>query len=94
MLSALGLNLPLKHAGARNKRGGVSARERGSEAASQSRPPPTRLSTAQGPSCFVGRPSFGSFLGRSRKERPRGGYRSKINVPKALKKGRYVTSAI
>ncbi|PHV03618.1 hypothetical protein CSQ88_01425 [Iodobacter sp. BJB302] len=37
-------------------------------------------------SCWLGRPSFGSFLGRSRKERPRGGYRSKIKVPKALKK--------
>ncbi|PHU99585.1 hypothetical protein CSQ88_21720 [Iodobacter sp. BJB302] len=67
-----GLNLPLKHAGVRNKRGGVSARERGSEAASQSRPPPTRLSAAQGASCFVGWPSFASFLGHTRKEGPAG----------------------
>jgi hypothetical protein len=34
----------------------------------------------------VGSPSFGSFFGEARKERPRGGYRTKTNVPQALKK--------
>jgi hypothetical protein len=69
-LSTRGLNLPLKHAGVRNKRGEGSL---GSEAASQSRPPPTRLSAAQEPSCFVGWPSLASFLGHTRKEGPAGG---------------------
>jgi hypothetical protein len=68
-LSAQGFKFPLKHAAARNKRGGVSARERGT---SQSRPPPTRLSAAKGPSCFVGRPSLLPFLAVQERESPAG----------------------
>ncbi|STQ91859.1 hypothetical protein [Iodobacter fluviatilis] len=82
LLVAQGLNLPLKHAGVRNKRGGVSARERGSEPI-----PPAADSIVRSAGAFVfrGVAFFGFVSWRSKKGRPCGGYRSKINVPQALK---------
>ncbi|PHV02610.1 hypothetical protein CSQ88_05975 [Iodobacter sp. BJB302] len=68
-LSAWGFKVPLKHAGARNKRGGVSARmfER-----SESRS--GRLDwTAAGAFVFRGVAFFRFLSWRSKKGRPRGG---------------------
>ncbi|PHV01804.1 hypothetical protein CSQ88_10225 [Iodobacter sp. BJB302] len=63
-LVALGLNPPLKHAVARNKRGGVSARERGSEPI-----PPAADSIVRSEGAFVfrGVAFFAYFLGEARK---------------------------
>jgi hypothetical protein len=66
-LFASGLKIPLKHAGARNKRGGVSAKEGGS---SQSRLPPTRLSAAQGLSWFAV-VAWLRFLAKQERKAPR-----------------------
>jgi hypothetical protein len=67
-MPSTGLKNPLETRRSEEQAGRGIAWERGT---SQSRPPPTRLSAAQGPSCFVGRPSFGSFLGRQEKNAPR-----------------------
>ncbi|PHV03539.1 hypothetical protein CSQ88_00975 [Iodobacter sp. BJB302] len=63
-LSTRGLNFPLKHAGVRNKRGGVSARERGSELI-----PPAADSIVRSVGAFVfrGVAFFAYFLGEARK---------------------------
>ncbi|PHV01897.1 hypothetical protein CSQ88_09805 [Iodobacter sp. BJB302] len=70
-LSIWGLNLPLKHAEARNKRGGVSARERGSEPI-----PPAADSIVRSEGVFVfrGVAFFWFFSWRSKKRTPPRGH--------------------
>jgi len=79
-LSTRGLSLPLKHAEARNKRGGGSL---GSE--ERANPARRRLDCPQRRGLRVLLWSLGFVSWRSKKGRPSGGCRTKINVPKALK---------
>jgi hypothetical protein len=76
-LPALGLNLPLKQASS-EQGGGLLGSEPISPAADS-------IGPQKGPSCFAV-VALVLFLAKQRKERPRRGARSKINVPKALKK--------
>ncbi len=81
-LVARGLNLPLKHAGARNKRGGVSARGSEARASLACR----RLDCPRRRGLRVLLLSLGFVSWRSKKGRPRGGYRSKNQRAEGTKK--------